>query len=640
MKNKSTPHAFEEQILSRITFEKEYYEKIKSFYRYVYDCTYESFDLIILTTRRSYILYKIFERVFGVRSEEEKKNLPRVINNHAIEVLRLEDTLKKRVLIVDDILINGRAVKNLKTKLEQMQIAKLEVLVFAFNRSAKVVRQEDPDYLFNNANGHGFRIVTEEEWQNYSSFCNELALISGLGYISFVDSFVATESNAEEKINLLFQQGIDNINRFFIDNQVYREKKISAEVMFLDKDSLLSSLGNRNIQIYKYLELLNSLNFEACIRKYRYPCYDGNNISYETVIIPYVFLPDMRKDQLCQYGEKIFSCFPVKQFKIGKSSITTQEEDISKDTQENVSNIWYQIFSAVKESGKYLYMLLTKICSRYLLHLLSEALNIKKGIADRLLTDSDMCLSFFFDDSCKFHSEPIDRFPLVYSQNYYHCLEQGCRVELANAFEDITQSDLDDFDKLNERVSQYLFRMRTVDEHHAEKQEERENGVRLEDIIKLLKEKRSISFSREKYSRALRAILINCWDCGKGSLVVRDFVTLEEGSKTTYICGSLINGEQIFLFPIWYDNGVGYEFSCFSNWTGIYDPIGLKKFAEHMDHLTDTLNYTLFLSTLRLGKTDDYYRIINNYSVYPVSTKWMRYVFQYAEKQNRRGVSA
>lgn len=106
-------NTFEQKIKSNISFHTDYYEEIKSFYNFVLD-EYKGneYDFIILTTRRSYVLFKIFGKI---RNEAVESNTV-IVNNHSLDFFESSFWKNKSVLIVDDILINGRAVQSIVQK--------------------------------------------------------------------------------------------------------------------------------------------------------------------------------------------------------------------------------------------------------------------------------------------------------------------------------------------------------------------------------------------------------------------------------------------------------------------------------------------------------------------------------------------
>ena len=75
----------------------------------------------VLITRRSYVLYKIFYMIFSLSAEDEKfqKDLKEgaqcVYTSHSLPLL-LGKNENRAVLIVDDIIVNGRTILNVIKK--------------------------------------------------------------------------------------------------------------------------------------------------------------------------------------------------------------------------------------------------------------------------------------------------------------------------------------------------------------------------------------------------------------------------------------------------------------------------------------------------------------------------------------------
>jgi hypothetical protein len=154
--------------------------------------------------------------------------------------------------------------------------------------------------------------------------------------------------------------------------------------------------------------------------------------------------------------------------------------------------------------------------------------------------------------------------------------------------------------------------MRTIDQRNAENMERRANGIRVSDIVRVLT-KMNPDLDIFKYLDSTYAVMIRCWDSGRGSFVVREFI--DENDENVCICSSLINGEQIFIFPFACNYEVSYQFSCFSNMAHTMVPRKLFDFAQFMDERHHTNRYTNSLIAYFSGGEMDYQNGIGNYSI-------------------------
>lgn len=98
----------------RQLFGDSFYSEIKKFYMEF--ILAKDVDKVLIT-RRSYVLYKIFYMIFSLSAEDEKfqKDLKEgaqcVYTSHSLPLL-LGKNENRAVLIVDDIIVNGRTILN------------------------------------------------------------------------------------------------------------------------------------------------------------------------------------------------------------------------------------------------------------------------------------------------------------------------------------------------------------------------------------------------------------------------------------------------------------------------------------------------------------------------------------------------
>jgi len=583
-----TVSTFEQEIKSRISFHTDYYNEIKCFYDFVLDKYKENtYDFIILTTRRSYVLFKIFEKM---RSDAFKSNTV-IINNHSLDFFESGFWKDKSVLIVDDILINGRAVQAI---IQKTNNATKQIYVFARNKGAHCLTDEIQDCLLNNS--HNVGVVSEEKWRDYSSMLNELVLVSGMGYVSFVNTFRSVSRESAELIDKI----TDLFSSYSLSNDIYEENKIDAKVFFLDASALEKDTFFNYTRWFT--RQLSFLNIKPCLRKYTFL---NSGISNE-ILIPYVFLPDMTIKQLKTLCDKLLSFLPLKSIKLGKDCIN--------DTNSNETVHLDYINKSIFNNYRALYILLTNICSSFLMETIRKDYSIFGAnfrIEKCLDVDKELLINVHY-------CENIEMRDIGRSENEFSCLVQRntenkeCVNQLTDALQGISENVLADQDKFYSIISDYLYRMRTIDQRNAEHMERRANGIRVSDIICILNEMIP-NLDVSKYIDSIYAVMIRCWDSGRGSFVIREF--LDQTDKNIYICSSLINGEQIFIFPFARDYEISYQFSCFSSMAHTTVPRKLLAFAQFMDKRNHTHRYEENLITYFSGLEMDYQNGIGNYSI-------------------------
>ena len=581
-------NTFEQKIKSNISFHTDYYEEIKSFYNFVLD-EYKGneYDFIILTTRRSYVLFKIFEKI---RNEAVESNTV-IVNNHSLDFFESSFWKNKSVLIVDDILINGRAVQSIVQKTKD---AKKHIFVFARNKGAHCLTDDIQNSLLNNSYNVG--IVSERKWRDYSSMLNELVLVSGMGYVSFVNTFRPASNESAKLIDKIK----DLFSSYSLSNDIYEEKKIDAKVFFLDASVLEKD------SFFKYTswftKQLSYLKIKLCLRKYTFPNSEVN----DEVLIPYAFLPDMTKKQLETLCEKLLLVLPLKSIKLGKDCIN--------DTSSDKTVFLDYIIERIYDNYRALYILLTNLCSSFLMEAIRRDCSTFDAdfcIKKILDVDKELLLNIDYYDNFEFRDVSDSASELTYLEQDNN-ESRECIEQLALALQDNSENVLENQDKFYSVISDYLYRMRTIDQRNAENMERRANGIRVSDIVRVLT-KMNPDLDIFKYLDSTYAVMIRCWDSGRGSFVVREFI--DENDENVCICSSLINGEQIFIFPFACNYEVSYQFSCFSNMAHTMVPRKLFDFAQFMDERHHTNRYTNSLIAYFSGGEMDYQNGIGNYSI-------------------------
>lgn len=256
------------------------YDNVRTFF---YNVCVSDFDYKILITRRSYVLFKVFKSIFNQYPEEcvcpEDFCLNGIFcNSHSVNHLQLVNShlSESSFLIVDDIIINGRTIKQIYDILTGFSIPDKNITTWsiACNSEARCIESD-----VENSFGHVI-YVCEEEWKMLSNALTNFVIESNVGYVSFVNTYKIDNINLDEICDLSNGSVLPNQNPNF-DNSAITAKIIFAE--FCDD------------------EIVKKYNFTSCIR-----LYEKCN---KLIAIPYVFLPALKKENVYEYCISILKRF-------------------------------------------------------------------------------------------------------------------------------------------------------------------------------------------------------------------------------------------------------------------------------------------------------------------------------------------
>lgn len=260
-----------------------YYSEVKEFY---YNVFVSEYDYKILITRRSYVLFKIFENIFESIPEEiegvsfEKKGV--FINTHSVDLLKKYDSIleNKKILIVDDIIINGRTVRAVLKKFLSLNYNKLKIWCINCNVDAKCLDN------FNNSSikeyfGH-VRYVMPNEWPKLSDCLTNFIISSNFGYVSYVNSYGidSSLSKIEELIMKAYKK--EDVCVYDNNNSYFEKFGITSKIYFFK----------------------NNLNIKSCMRFYEK--------SGKLTIIPYIFIGSVKNKSIFDYCNLLLDNFDCK----------------------------------------------------------------------------------------------------------------------------------------------------------------------------------------------------------------------------------------------------------------------------------------------------------------------------------------
>lgn len=436
----------------------DYYNDIKVFF---YNVGVSNFDYKILITRRSYVLYKIFETIFKTFPDElseceEWKIVGTICNSHSLKQLEYiyTDLEQKTFLIVDDIIINGRTIKNIYNILKTLNISDnhIKIWTMACNCDALCL-DENIELLFGHVN-----YVCPEEWKELSNLLTGFIIESNVGYVSFVDSYQILGKSLEQIVDSYITVS-HNAKIYNSENYALSKSAIVSKIIFCDFDDE---------------EIVKKFNIIPCIRFYKK--------RDKLIAIPYVFLPTLKKEDLYEYCNSILSSLGL---------------DIPIFFEKNKFKCDIAFYHWTVQS----------LCKK----LMAEFVN--KINAIKILTYFSCDESFLFDKSVKsnkgyvvlekFYSNYIFR-----SKNNQFCAEVWEKI--------IDKDELLD-NSLKQNIENYLIEMRKNDDDRAKQKLERHLGIRLYEMEAILR-KKHVKFDQFQ----LLTDLIGLWDSGKASLVIQE----------------------------------------------------------------------------------------------------------------------
>ncbi len=259
------------------------YNYIKEFF---YHVNTDDYTIKVMITRRSYSLYKLFTDILSSKTEKDvfeyngKKNPKKgvFLNSHSIcyidyyirEVMQANDnTSPLKILLVDDIVINGRTVSKTYKMIEKI----VKNYNISYDLSVWCLALND---TFNEGYGlprekiKTYRPVNDQIWKDESTSLTQAILKSNQGYTSYLRVFESDKSVLELK-NALINIGW------------------SIEELKGKKDI------NEYYCAYKKAEYDSHKSFVPFIRFYKKQgVYSGS------LVIPYVFILKTPKENIMQ----------------------------------------------------------------------------------------------------------------------------------------------------------------------------------------------------------------------------------------------------------------------------------------------------------------------------------------------------
>lgn len=243
------------------------------------------FDVIVFTTRRCHILFSIFKKYVFTDEEKEilSKNHKLYISDKAIHFYKRKIS-KSKILIVDDIMIHGRALKDVRIRVEKFNPHKIEVVVYAISEGSP---KDNIKFELKLAN---------DEWKSLSNRIVASIILTSTPYASYIYAF---SKKMERKEFYKLKESLDKKFIFENNNIDIDDNKIDPNDTILDlslkesdNSNELNSILSKYIQGYIYPLHTNRNENKEFLRVYY------NESTKICILIPIVFLGEYSDDQL------------------------------------------------------------------------------------------------------------------------------------------------------------------------------------------------------------------------------------------------------------------------------------------------------------------------------------------------------
>ncbi len=245
------------------------FDEVKDFFRNVIEaeCAYK-----ILITRRSYLLFCFFRSILEQELGKELKHCGSFLNSHSIDCVPAD--YEGKILIVDDIIVNGRTVHDVIKKVCRITGSE-NVAVWCIRCNAEAKFLDEIERFLKHV-----IYIMPHEWEGFSEKLTGAIISANTGYISFVDSYYWNEADIEQiKASVEVQAGMnisDNTTR------------------------ALEGYGIKSAVVWGNLieeEIAERFGIIPCIRFYE----KTSDTQKRLLVIPYVFLPSLKIGDVCVY---------------------------------------------------------------------------------------------------------------------------------------------------------------------------------------------------------------------------------------------------------------------------------------------------------------------------------------------------
>lgn len=263
------------------------FAKLKNFF---IDIINKSCDIYVFTTRRSHLLFCIFKKY--ILSEtcffEKKERI--FITDKALGFYERE-IKNSNVLVIDDILVHGRALASVVDKVTMLHPKKIEPIVFVMGEDVLNIDNINKSVSkVISASG----VLKKAEWQAFSNQIVASLILTSTPYASYVFS-IYKEMSPEEFSEFNFE-----LKSKLLSNRVKLDTKMDLTLNEYNNNSDLSKKAENNVEAYIYPIKTNIQEDCSFLRVYY------NKLTKICIVIPFFIMGAYTELELLNQSKNIF----------------------------------------------------------------------------------------------------------------------------------------------------------------------------------------------------------------------------------------------------------------------------------------------------------------------------------------------
>lgn len=446
-----------------------------------------SYEIKILMARRFFDIYCAFEEIIDYLYEGTVQTVGQVVTN--LSMVLLEGELRgKKILVVDDIILHGRALNDVYLYLRDVcgcSVEDIDFKVFVRNEDKKLIESRAFDRL------EVEKILDNSRWRSLSGGIINALIITGQPYVSYLPY---AEFDMES-------EAAGQIGRWMEKAEV--EDITSCEQRYYGVQSLLW-VPQETDPVRNHF----SFSSQIMVRIYRY-----ERLS-KLVILPYVFLKPLYME-----GAREFAGMAEREY----LRYVWDKAELGKGRQKQYS----------PEAGKYICSIMTYLSSIALGDLFLEKCSVSQAEWIDIVENIGL--------GCKntLTREKENELLAMLNRNRYCWFRQNDAAEdtvledalIKDVREEALKSGRDGKNSINWFMDHYLPLRGRQDEKRAERNEDRMPGLGLMALAQIC----GTDFQKEMWEKIIKVI-----DSGRGTLML----SLRKMSGGNMIDSLILPGEQ------------------------------------------------------------------------------------------------
>lgn len=483
----------------------DFYKEMKEFFRHF--ITTSNVDKLLIT-RRAYVLYKIFCKIFFASQSEKDNDVKQAIKEtsqcvyttHSLPLL-LAKREKKALLIVDDIIVNGRTIFNVIRKFQKKDSAwKLNLWCLRCNEKAAFLKELKP-YL-----KHAI-FLSPYEWEMVSDRLTDAVIMSNIGYVSFMKTYWLTE-NAYNKI---FE---------YLSTNQFSQKDYSIKTHSKGNEGRLSLECN-------YFLIKKNWEDKDCLVAIRLYKTDWSYLA-----IPYIFLPSMDSKELLSLCTKASNRECGSLNEDTKRFLKVFSQNWTAEQVENCQDIGILAYQAI----------VNHLSNFFFETMLNDCLS------NDFSSEIELCFDSMESFSIEKNREEDLHNGIIKSSQSKETAEINLNsmdtliMEEIGICENMLESSKDEESSFLNSMKKYFTRVRREDDIRANRREGRLYGISVKDVKDCFvpdATKCSVTNIAELYLD-----LLYLWDTGVASCVI--LTGWDQGKKSIVFSEFIRHGEQAF----------------------------------------------------------------------------------------------